>query len=160
MDDFLTDEHYQKAKENGISKRVAYQRFYQYGWDIKKAISEPVRKYPNLYPKWKKQCEEIGISQRAFYNRIQRGMTPEEAATTPKQSVAFWEYSEFNKHRKMDKRVEEVAKQHGISRKTCSARLARGWTIEQATTLPLGTYVNERNKQDETYAYAHFKVKS
>jgi hypothetical protein len=82
---FLTDEHYLIAEQNGISKRNVYQRWYYYGYDIQRAITEPLKTCSNVWSEWKEVCKSNGISNDCFNMRIKKGMPPEEAATMPKQ---------------------------------------------------------------------------
>lgn len=83
--EYLLEEHYETAEENGISKKNVYQRVYEYGWKIERAITEPVKKYrTGIWEKWKAACEKNGVSRRAFYVRVNKyKMTPKEAATRP-----------------------------------------------------------------------------
>lgn len=42
MEKKLTEEHYKRAAENGISKSTLRARVYQSRWDVEKAITTPV----------------------------------------------------------------------------------------------------------------------
>jgi hypothetical protein len=78
---YLTPEDFAIARKNGISYRRAYERFYRYNYDKQRAITEPIRpKEHSLYAKYKHICV---VSRLSFNIRIAKGMTPEEAATTP-----------------------------------------------------------------------------
>ncbi len=83
--EYLLDEHYEIAAANGICKKYVYQRVYEYGWEIKRAITQPVKKYKTgIWEKWKAVCEKNGIKKRVFHLRIHKyNMSPEEAATRP-----------------------------------------------------------------------------
>jgi hypothetical protein len=83
MDDmYLTEEDYDIAAKNGISRKRAYQRFYQNGWEKKRSITQPINK-GTMWKNYREKCEAIGITKAAFYSRIYRGMSPEVASTTP-----------------------------------------------------------------------------
>lgn len=80
---YLTDEHYAIAAENGICQNTLYYRFHVCGWSINNAITTPVRKTSEHWIKWKETCQANGISNSTFNQRLYKGMTPEQAATTP-----------------------------------------------------------------------------
>jgi hypothetical protein len=80
-EEVLTPEDFAIARANGISYHHAYERFYSYFWDKQRAITEPIRpKEHSLYAKYKDICI---VSRKSFNRRIAKGMSPEEAATTP-----------------------------------------------------------------------------
>lgn len=81
-DMYLTEEDYAIAEKNGISRKRAYQRFYQNGWEKERSITQPIRK-GTLWKNYREKCESIGITKASFYSRIYRGMSPEEASVTP-----------------------------------------------------------------------------
>jgi hypothetical protein len=79
--EYLTDEDYLIAERNGISHKTAYQRFYLTGWTKERAITQKIE--PSRWSVYREICETNGISQQTFNDRIRRGKSPEEAATTP-----------------------------------------------------------------------------
>lgn len=81
----ITKEHYEIAKKNGIGKHNVWQRVNEYFWSIERAITEPVKKYRKRnWSQWRELAEKHGVSADVFYTRVsKRGMTPEQAATTP-----------------------------------------------------------------------------
>lgn len=86
--EFLTEEHYAIAAENGISRRNAYQRFYAYGWDMDRTISVPATgkgtKPGSKSDDFMKLAESNGISYKTYYSRVRYlGWTKERAASTP-----------------------------------------------------------------------------
>jgi len=84
--EYLTDNDYAIAAKNGISRKRVYQRYYENGWDKERSITQNVRQQKIRKSKWftyHTKCEALEISPGTFYSRLQRGMEPEEAATTP-----------------------------------------------------------------------------
>jgi hypothetical protein len=79
--EYLTEEDYVVAAQNGISRKRAYQRFYQYFWDRERTITQPIEKV-SRWDRYKSVCESNGISQNTFDRRIRHGKSSEEAATT------------------------------------------------------------------------------
>lgn len=76
--------------------------------------------------------EQNNIPLLVYKNRIRRGKDPIEAASDP--------YAPHNQHIKSDDFAYiEQAEKNGISANTYAVRKRRGWTNEQASTLPLGT---------------------
>lgn len=73
--DYLSDEDYEIAESNGISRQTVYQRI-KYGWSKKKAITRPVTNYRKL-------CKEIGLNYHTFNERLERGWSVEKALTKP-----------------------------------------------------------------------------
>lgn len=39
----ITEEHYKIAEQNGIDRRNVYQRVWGLGWDVDRAITQPLR---------------------------------------------------------------------------------------------------------------------
>jgi hypothetical protein len=94
----ITDEAFRVAKGNGISRKNVRQRYWDYGWDIEKAITEPVIKFSApRWPMWKEIAEKNGVSSVLFNVRIGSGMTPEEAATKPKRVLKEYKKSKKGK---------------------------------------------------------------
>lgn len=84
MDEFLTEEHYLTAEANGISRKNAYQRWYHYGWEIERAITEPLQiQNQSEWMEWKDIAQKNGVYVSLFWYRLRQGMTPEQAATIP-----------------------------------------------------------------------------
>lgn len=78
----LTKEDYATAKENGISAQTAYHRRKVLKWPVEKCITEPVTDQLE-WEVWKEAATKAGISYAGFWKRRKKGMTPEQAATTP-----------------------------------------------------------------------------
>lgn len=87
--EYLTDEDFEIAKSNGISRKRASQRFYQLCWNRERSITEPVgenhrkKGKGRRYGKWKSIAEGNGIAQSTFYCRLKRGWSYQMAATKP-----------------------------------------------------------------------------
>lgn len=78
----LSPDDYEIAKNNGIHKKLAYERFYKYGWSAERAITEaPQRDMSD----WVALAKRNGISKGTFYHRVSKrmGWSPYKAATTP-----------------------------------------------------------------------------
>lgn len=69
-DEELLEEHYATAKENGIGKNTLQIRFYEEGWNIDKAISEPPRK--NI------GAEKAGITVDIYLREKDKGLSDGE----------------------------------------------------------------------------------
>lgn len=84
-----TDEDIKIAESNGINERNLRQRVQEYGWDVQKAITEPIAKRgrykrSSSYGQWKDICEKNGISYDTFNTRVVRyGWSESQAANTP-----------------------------------------------------------------------------
>ncbi|EEK53218.1 hypothetical protein bcere0004_55250 [Bacillus cereus BGSC 6E1] len=82
-----TDEEYEIAAKNGISKATVYQRIHYRGKTVEQAITEPLQNglFLKKYQKYIEIAERNGISYRTFHARMTkktvRKWTPEEAAT-------------------------------------------------------------------------------
>jgi hypothetical protein len=97
LTEYLTDDDFATAARNGISRRRAYERFYNWGWERERAITQPLQKRGHLWVQYKAKCAEINLSRAGFIGRIDSGMTPEQAATTPKKKTRKDVQDEFNK---------------------------------------------------------------
>jgi DNA invertase Pin-like site-specific DNA recombinase len=67
----LTPEDYFIAKQNGLDRKTVYQRFYNYGWNKKDAITKP--KQPNNVKRFPK-----GLTVEKYRYFKKQGMTEEE----------------------------------------------------------------------------------
>lgn len=80
---YISSVNYAIAKDNGISKASLRNRVWNLGWDIKRAITEPIREIENKNSEWIKLAIENGINRNTFYSRMKLGWSAERAATTP-----------------------------------------------------------------------------
>lgn len=78
-------EHFETAKANGIPRKNVFQRYWELGWEIERATTEPIRTWKNIgeWKEWKDVAAKNGVTNPLFSYRISKGMTPEEAATSP-----------------------------------------------------------------------------
>lgn len=89
MQRLLTKEEREIAKQNGVPRSTWYNRIYNRGWDIERAITEkPTKQYK--IDGYREACKENGISHALFLNRLKAGLDPAEASTRPLQpGVAY-----------------------------------------------------------------------
>lgn len=133
---YLTEEDYAVAKSNGISRKYAYKRYYEYNYDRERAITEPVgtskRVTPNmlLWEEWKDVAEANGITKHNFYNRLntqsKKKWTPEAAATIP---------IGIRQNTRIHPKIYALAEENGIKRATLQSRVFNlHWNPHRAAT--------------------------
>lgn len=93
--------------------------------------------------------------------RIAKGkMTPEESITTPSRAENYRAYDEveeaFGERKTLDEWLGDARRP--VSRGTLKTRLARGWTLEQALTLPEGTILPEKDRRRMIHAFGEIKM--
>jgi hypothetical protein len=139
--EYLTDDDYKQAAENGIAYHIAYKRYYEYEWSKEDTINKPLHK-PNTWPTYKALAHSNGIGQNTFYTRVRSGMTLEEAATTPLQGKGFQYLGG-----RITPEMWATAKDNGIKKNTLVCRIYRyGWDPERAVTQPV-----DKKKARKTY---------
>ncbi|WP_144513656.1 hypothetical protein [Bacillus mycoides] len=115
----ITEGDYEKASKNGISKSNVYQRVNEYGWEVERAITVPIRnRKGEISAGMITLAERNGISKPTYYKRIKTGMDPYEAATKPKGYAAHL----------------ELARKNGIKDATFYQRITRGMKPYEAAT--------------------------
>ena len=127
---YITPDDYRIAKENGISEDTLLSRVRKLGWDINKAITEPVRIKREFTEEEIKVMEENGIDRNTAASRMYLGWTLEEALTRPKKRGRQRIYPEW---------VYKEADKHGISYTALGNRVRRGMSLEEACTKRLLT---------------------
>jgi hypothetical protein len=134
---YLTPEDIEIAEANGISERLAKQRFYQKGWSKERSITEPIRE--DRWHQYKELCEKNGITNDTFRNRInKRGMTPEQAATKPIRTPV------------VTPELIALAESNGIKKSTLKARISLyKWDPQDAATIPIGSTNPKKPKRDK-----------
>ncbi|WP_327918431.1 nucleoside permease [Bacillus paramycoides] len=133
LDRWLTDEEYAKAKANGISRKLVYNRVYVLGWDVEIAMTAPSgsvrhKTADKVHGKWLRIAVENGIEKSTFYSRLNLGWKYEDAATKP-----------ANRMTNKEKEWSEIAEKNGISYQTFTSRRKYGWEPEKAATTPVMT---------------------
>lgn len=83
IDYYITPEEYEIAEQNGIDGWTVERRIRYLGWKKQKAIYTPKRKRDTKYSSLAEKAIENGITRKAFYMRIKRGMCPLEASKKP-----------------------------------------------------------------------------
>ena len=130
MQPWLEKEDIETARKNGIKKSTLYNRYYLWGWDVEKAINEPIQE-KNKYKKLinddiKKILAENNISERQFITRLQKGWDAQRAST---QKIG-----EMVKTYKYPKELVNKAISNGISYELFRFRVKKGWDINEACT--------------------------
>lgn len=78
MFEYMTSKDYAIAKSNGISQKIAYERFKNYNWTKQRAITEEVGK-KTLWDEHKEEALKNNVSYQMFRRRIKKGESPEMA---------------------------------------------------------------------------------
>ena len=79
----LTEETYKIAEENGIRRDLVYRRVIENGWDVSRAIIEPINTKNHATGAWKRWEHISVVTYQNFRTRLSRGWTEAEAALTP-----------------------------------------------------------------------------
>lgn len=143
---YITPNDYAIAEENGIGEHALYQRVQVYGWDIDRAITQPLtirQKADPVWDEWEQVATENGVYKKLFNQRIKAGgWSPEKAATSP-----------VGKGRPLDlewtEEERELARKNGLDKNymnAVKARIRLGWTREEALRTPILTE-DERAKR-------------
>ena len=124
---YLTEEDYEIAAKNGIHRKLAYDRFYNRGWDAEDAIYKP-KGNSGILNKLVQEARENGIDLNigVVSERRRKGWSREKIVTTPKQGT-----------RSANKEYIKRALENGISQSTYYGRLRYGWSRERACTEPV-----------------------
>ena len=80
--EIFTPKQFKKAKKNGLCRSTIYNRVLREGLTPEEAVTKPIKKVFTL--EQLKKAEELGLAKRTLYTRVHKGMTPEEACSTPK----------------------------------------------------------------------------
>lgn len=135
-DYYITDEEYELAASNGISRRVLSYRIRDFGWSKQKALTTPVQKR-SKYPQWAMDLAVANnIQITTFQNRVRRGWDLESAATL---SVEDARKKVHESNRKYPTEIVQLAADNNIPYGTFVRRVIEGWDIEQAMSTPILT---------------------
>lgn len=132
-DYYITPEEYLKAKENGISERLFEDRIRRYNWSKRRAMTTPkMLKGESIFTKEQLvTARENGIRPETAYGRVKRlGWSIEDAISKP-VLVNGERYL-----RKKPNEAMQTAVSNGISEQLFRERVARGWSKEEASTMP------------------------
>lgn len=106
------------------------------------------------WKEWRGIAKSNGIGSKAFGQRLQRGWTPEEAATLPLGTVVCKQYVKKNgKPPILTSEQYKIAESNGISKGLAYQRYEiLFWSIEDAITKPKGKPWGgkKRNGEKET----------
>jgi hypothetical protein len=132
MGEYLTPSDFAKAERFGVPEARVKQRFYSLGWSKERAITQRYRPTKNIWGKYK---DKSVVSSATFYERVQRGWTHEEAATTPLVSNG----KKFKQRFPIAPEIRELAEKNGIKFYTLRNRIYEyKWSPEEAATIPVG----------------------
>ena len=122
---YITPEDFKIAEENGISKGTLIMRVRRQGWDVDKAITEPVRAKRKFTEEEIKIMKKNGLDRNTVSCRLQYGWALEEALTKAKKGGRQYVYPEW---------VYKEADKNGISYSALGSRIRRGMSLEEACT--------------------------
>lgn len=127
---YITPEHYEIAKSNGIEPHLVRMRF-ERGWDIQRAITEPKNHFKNRAKELKDKLESINIKHSTYCQRKKNGWTPDEASSVPKKR----DVTTPNPNS-----LRQLAIKHNMNYSTLCTRVNKlKWTLEEALTRPIDT---------------------
>ena len=155
----LLEEHFEKAMESGITRVLLHSRYYQRGWSLERATTEPVNvRVPSEHTSYIDVAYERGISRSTYLTRIRGGMSKEEASTKPVAKRGRPKGTHRTCRPYTDEQLE-IANSRGISRQMLDRRLARGWHLERALTA---NHCEEwiRNHGEKTQMFVSRKQRS
>ena len=146
----LTNAQRQTAKDNDIPLSRVRQRIHQ-GWDVDKAITQPVRHKKKTHGGMKvcgtfitseqlRIAEENGLNRDMIRHRVYRGMRVLDAITEEKYTP------EIKKH--YTDADKKLASDNGVSMDLVYQRIKRGWGKEKALSTPPQN--NKRTADDTT----------
>lgn len=133
---YITPEQYIEAEKNGIAKTTLIARVRNYGWDIERAVNEPVRQIIRT-EEIKERLKEKGLNSNTFKSRLRRGWSIDKAIET----TTDFNFKELNRREAkfLTKQNDKIRIKNGIGRSTFYARVRSGWSIERALNTPTMT---------------------
>lgn len=135
---YITPEDTTTAEKNGITHNALYQRVHSYGWDIDRAITQPMKRDIPFHSEWIDTAKNNGIKLSVFRARVRnQGWDEETAATTPiLSSVECGIRSGDKKNIFTEEQIKKM-ENLGLSRSTVRQRInSYGWSIEDAVNTP------------------------
>lgn len=139
---YLTEEDFLIAERNGISRKLAKDRFYNKCWDKEKSITHPKRNKESfksevikLYPNYKERLKELGITYYTLYSRCYNmNLDIKTAMSYPKAHVFV---KRGRKNVKITPEHIKKASEIGVSEYALKQRVYNlKWSVEKATTTP------------------------
>lgn len=146
----------------GVKEGTARGRLGRWGWApeeafgvveriVKHPMSKPITIDGVVFDDHKSAAEFYGLTATAFYMRLRSGCTPEQAAGieqkprnkhhSAKEVIVFGEM-----YASIDEACRQLSKENGLNFNTVKGRLHRGWSIEDAVSLPL---IEQASKQGD-----------
>lgn len=81
--EYITDEDYLKAEQNGIKRPTVRSRVMEFGWDVEKAITTPPKKFIKIPPQILREIKKNNISIATYRGRIKLGWSIKRASSEP-----------------------------------------------------------------------------
>jgi len=135
---YISPEDYKTAEQNGISPGTLEQRIRGLAWDMKTATTKPPRQQIPILKEWRERAEKNGICYETLRKRINKWEWEVERAITQPLIDRRKNLSEIAKgRRKYPIETLEKAEKNGIAYATFRQRLYNGWSIEDASTIPV-----------------------
>ena len=132
---YITPKEYEIAKKNGICAHTLEYRVRDAGWNIKDAITKPIK--GKEYKMYYAIAESNGISKSTFRKRISSyNMDLITAATNPLDK-------KHQAARNYPKEVIDTANRNGISTRTFYSRMRLKWSLDDAITVKPGKRINK-----------------
>lgn len=141
-DIYITPEEYELAASHGVSAAMLDRRVRQQDWPKQKAMTTPPRpqKPRGYYTVLLKLAEENGIGRDAFFSRINRDWSENDAATTPLQTddeVKLHALMATDHVRVFPEKYLRLAEANGIPYHTFRMRVIKSkWSYERAASEP------------------------
>lgn len=135
---YLTDEHIEIAKSNGIAESTICSRFYR-GMRVEDAITKPTNRRPkdDVFFDYEKKAIANGIDKRTFRSRVGRGWDMEKASSKPAMTPSeIGRYANSKRKNVIPKHIIELAKENGISYSALKRRVRRWRNLELCATHP------------------------
>ena len=147
----------------GVNERTARGRLGRLGWTpeeafgvVKKIVKHPMSKPITIdgvvFDDHKSAADFYGLKRSAFYERLRSGYTPEQAAGIEqkprrKKHPYAKEVTVFGElYPSINQACRQLSKKSGLNFHTVQGRLHRGWSIEDAVSLPL---IEQASKQGD-----------
>jgi hypothetical protein len=123
----ITQAHIEEAARNGIPKEKLRRRVRDQGWHVERAATQPPSH--KFTEEDKRIMKEHGVTSGMLYKRYEKGMTRQEAMTTPRVD---------RKNKTFTESELAILKENNINIKTAIQRVRTyGWSKEKAMTTPI-----------------------